>query len=90
MSISNITSVLFRDDKGLMCAVKENCMSVTQAEELAKKRMFCEKVEQTDEYNHMYYGFGRSDGETENNWWLIDNNTRNSIPVYVFREVIED
>ena len=90
MSASAVTAVVFMDDKGQLCAIKESCMSLEQARKLAKKKLYCDKVKQTHEYNHMYFGFGKSDGETENNWWLIDNSTKNSIPVYVFREVVED
>lgn len=90
MSVSAVNAIVFMDEKGQMCAVKQSAMSLNEARELAKKKLYCEKVKQTHDYSHMYFGFGKSDGEAENNWWLIDNNTKNSIPVYVFREVIED
>ena len=86
MSITN--SMLFQDKEGMLCAVRKDCNSFDIAHDIACQKLCCENVVQSHEYTHMYFGFGRSDGETENNWWLVDNNTKNGIPVYVFREKV--
>lgn len=78
--------IIFQDDKGYLCAVRKDAYSFDEAHDIACKKLVCENVSQCHDYSHMYFGFGTSDGEVENNWWLIDNSSRNGIPVYVFRE----
>lgn len=86
MSRPKETSMLFEDQLGMLCAVRQDYATVKEAAEIAKERLYCEEVKQTHEYNHMYFGYGTSDGESESTWWLVDNKTKNGIPVYVFRE----
>lgn len=89
MSKPKYDHVLFEDEKGTMCAIRQADYSEKQAEEIAKKAMFTENVKRTHEYSHMYYGYGKSDGESQSSWWLIDNMTKNAVPVFVFREIID-
>lgn len=86
MSKSKVNAMLFSDKKGMLCAIREDYCSVDKARSIAKQKLFCETVKKTNEYNHMYFGYGKSDGESESTWWLVDNKTKNGIPVYVFRE----
>ena len=88
MRNSDNTAMVFKDDTGYLCAVRKDTYTFDEAHDIACKKLICENVSQCHEYSHMYFGFGRSDGETENNWWLVDSNTRNGIPVYVFREKV--
>jgi hypothetical protein len=81
-----VNSMLFKDKEGLLCAIRKDENTFDEAHDIAWDKLCCENVKQCHDYTHMYFGFGRSDGETENNWWLVDNNTKNGIPVYVFRE----
>lgn len=86
MSKQRTNVMLFEDSQGYLCAVRSDTNSFSDAQNLAKEKLSCENVVQSHEYNHMYYGYGTSDGETESTWWLVDNKTKNGIPVYVFRE----
>ena len=86
MSKPKTNDVVFKDDKGYLCAVRKDTNTLQEAVTIAKDRLYCDSVKQTDEYNHMYYGYGVSDGEAESTWWLVDNSTKNGIPVFVFRE----
>jgi hypothetical protein len=86
MSKQKTNEIVFKDSKGYLCAVRSDCNTISEAQNIAKEKLMCEHVKQTHEYNHMYYGYGTSDGETESTWWLVDNATKNGIPVYVFRE----
>lgn len=81
-----VNSMLFRDSEGLLCAIRSDKNTFDEAHDIALKELCCESVSQCHDYNHIYHGFGVSDGEQDNTWWLVDNNTRNGIPVYVFRE----
>lgn len=93
MSFNN-DSIVFKDDKGYLCAVRKNMYNYDQAHEIAWKTLVekCtygehKTIKQCHDYSHMYYGYGSSDGDVHNNWWLIDNSSKNAIPVYVFRGI---
>ena len=88
MGKQTVNSMVFKDDKGQLCGVRVDFCSEEEAIEIAKDKLYCDKVEKTDEYKYMYHGFGKAIGmdEFENTWWLTDHVTGNSIPVYVFRE----
>lgn len=87
MSKPRTNEVVFKDSKGFLCAVRQDSNTLDEAEKIAKTKLICEKVKQTNEYSHMYFGYGTSDGESESTWWLVDNAAKNGIPVYVFREI---
>lgn len=78
--------MLFEDNEGLLYAVRKDGYTAEQAAELAREGLETDRVHLTNEYTHMYYGFGASDGEVENNWWLVDSAARNGTAVYVFRK----
>lgn len=86
MSKPKYNHVVFKDSKGYLCAVRKQGNTITEAIEIAKESLFTEDVRQTNEYNHMYFGYGASDGESESTWWLVDTKYKNGIEVYVFRE----
>ena len=90
MSKVKTNAIVFQDSKGYLCAVRKDGNTYDQAHDIACEKLYCENVTQCHDYNHMYFGFGKSDGETDNTWWLVDNNTKNGIPVYVFREKLEE
>jgi hypothetical protein len=81
---------LFEDAEGLICAVRSDKNDFDTAHEIACKKLFTDNIVQCHDYTHMYYGYGNSDGEVKNSWWLIDNNTKNGIPVYCFREKFDE
>lgn len=78
----------FKDDKGYICAIRKDYCTESEAEQIAKDTLFTESVNRTNEYKHMYHGFGKAIGmdEYENSWWLIGDPTKNSVEVYAFRE----
>ena len=90
MSKSKTNYMVFQDKEGYLCAVRKDDNTFDEAHDIACEKLFCEQVVQCHDYNHMYFGFGKSDGETENTWWLVDNNIKNGIPVYVFREKLSE
>lgn len=81
----------FADDKGYLLAVRKDYCSEQEAEEIAKRELYTDTISKTDEYKFMYHGFGKTIGmdEWENTWWLTEDCNKISIPVYVFREVID-
>lgn len=89
MSKQSVNYMLFEDEKGKLCAVRVDYCTEEEAIEIAKDKLYCDKVEKTDEYRYMYFGFGKTIGmdEYENTWWLTESVTGKAIPVYVFREV---
>lgn len=86
MSKPKYNHVVFKDSEGYLCAVRRQGNSLKEAIEIAKKALFAEDVEQSNEYTHMYFGYGTSDGEQESTWWLVDNKYKNGVEVFVFRE----
>ena len=90
MSKSKTNYMVFQDKEGYLCAVRKDGNTFDEAHDIACEKLFCEQVVQCHDYNHMYFGFGKSDGETDNTWWLVDNNIKNGIPVYVFREKLSE
>jgi hypothetical protein len=84
-----VNSMLFRDNDGLLCAIRKDGNTFDEAHEIACEKLCCENVKQCHDYTHMYFGFGTSDGETDNTWWLVDNSSKHGIPVYVFRENLD-
>lgn len=91
MSKQPVNFMTFKDEKGFLCAVRVNHCSEEDAEQIAKQKLMCDKVKRTNEYKYMYHGFGKTIGmdEWENTWWLTESCNKISIPVYVFREVID-
>lgn len=82
-------SMLFADNDGEMCAISKKEYTYEQAREIACDKLVCEDVIPCHDYTHTYFGFGVSDGETDNTWWLVDNAAKNGTPVYVFRKKLD-
>lgn len=78
-------SRLFEDAEGTICAVVST-IPFNEAKKIACDKLMCEDVSFCSDYSHMYFGFGNSDGEVKNNWWLVDSSSKNAIPVWAFRE----
>lgn len=88
MSKPQVNTMVFKDDNGYLCAVRVDFCSEAEAMDIAKEKLITESVKKSDDYKYMYHGFGKAKNmdEYENTWWLTDNATGNSVPVYVFRE----
>ena len=83
-------SIVFRDEKGFLCAVRKNNNSYDDAHNIACNRLYCENVTQCHDYSHIYFGFGHDkNGNRVNTWWLTNDEKSKYVPVYVFREKIE-
>lgn len=88
MSKPLVNFMKFKDDKGLLCAIRKDYCTENEAKEIAKEQLMAESVKRTNEYHYMYHGFGKTIDmdEYENSWWLIGDPTKNSVEVYAFRE----
>lgn len=88
MSKPAVNAMVFKDEKGYLCAVRVDFCDEAKAAEIAKEKLIAVNVKRTNEYNYMYHGFGKAIGDDsyENTWWLTENLNTKSIPVYVFRE----
>lgn len=88
MSKPLVNFMKFKDDKGLLCAIRKDYCTEDEAKEIAKEQLITESVKRTNEYHYMYHGFGKTVDmdEYENTWWITESKNKSSIPVYVFRE----
>lgn len=88
MSKPLVNFMKFKDDKGLLCAIRKDYCTEDEAKEIAKEQLITESVKRTTEYHYMYHGFGKTVDmdEYENTWWITESKNKSSIPVYVFRE----
>lgn len=89
MSKPLVNHLMFKDKKGYLYAVRTDFCSEEEARQIAKDKLVAESVKKVTNYGFMYHGFGKDydSDEYENTWWLVGEQTNNSVPVYVFREV---
>ena len=94
MSTRSTNYEVFKDKEGILCAVRRDYTDYDGAKAVAKQLLVdsirygdFKDVKPCYDYTHMYFGFGYSDGESDNTWWLADSAVRNGSEVYVFRAV---
>ncbi len=61
------------------------CFDYLQAVEIAERELEQEEVVEVSCLNYVRYGYGTDDNGLRNGWWLEENATKTSVPIWVFR-----